>query len=140
MKRKNICFVVLFALCLFVFAPISYAGTYRITEQELNQLETSLLQLQKNNESSQKELKELNLELETSKNELVKAKQELTLLQTELRTLKETSLAQESLLKNANQSLEIYAQEERKKMKVIRTQRNVAYGLGAGLLYGLIRK
>jgi len=140
MKRKNICFAVLFALCLFCLPAISYAGTYQITEQELAQLEMNLLQLQESNEHSQKELKELKLELKTSKSELVKAKQELTLLQTELRTLRENSLAQESLLQNANKSLEIYAQEEKQRTKAIRTQRNVAYGIGVGLLYALIRK
>ena len=92
---------------------------YRITAPELNQLEKSLSQLKIINEKSQKKL---------------------MLLKNELATLKQTSQTQTALLQSANKSLATYAAEEKKRQRVIKTQRNVAYGLSAILLYALVRK
>ena len=86
------------------------------------------------------ELKLLKNELKLSKEELTKAKNESILLKTELIALKQTSQTQSELLQSANKSLETYAAEEKKKKRAIKTQRNVAYGLSAVLLYALVRK
>lgn len=49
--------------------------------------------------------------------------------------MKKTSQMQTDLLQGANASLKTYASEEKKKMQAIKNQRNVAYGVGAVLLY-----
>lgn len=54
--------------------------------------------------------------------------------------MKKTSQMQTDLLQGANASLKTYASEEKKKMQAIKNQRNVAYGVGAVLLYALVRK
>ena len=133
--------VLLFAWCLWL-ADTTYAAEveYRITASELNQLENNLSRLKIINEKSQMELKLLKNELKLSKEELTKAKNESILLKTELIALKQTSQTQSELLQSANKSLETYAAEEKKKKRAIKTQRNVAYGLSAVLLYALVRK
>lgn len=133
--------VLLFAWCLWL-PDTTYAAEaeYRITASELNQLENNLSRLKTVNEKSQMELKLLKNELKLSKEELTKAKNESNLLKTELIALKQTSQTQTELLQSANKSLETYAAEEKKRQRVIKTQRNVAYGLSAVLLYALVRK
>ena len=133
--------VLLFAWCLWL-PDTTYAAEaeYRITASELNQLENNLSRLKIINEKSQMELKLLKNELKLSKEELSKAKNESILLKTELIALKQTSQTQTELLQSANKSLETYAAEAKKRQMVIKTQRNVAYGLSAVLLYALVRK
>ena len=139
LKRNMWLLVLLFALWL---PDTTYAAEveYRITASELNQLENNLSRLKIINEKSQMELKLLKNELKLSKEELTKAKNESILLKTELIALKQTSQTQSELLQSANKSLETYAAEEKKKKRAIKTQRNVAYGLSAVLLYALVRK
>ena len=133
--------VLLFAWCLWL-PDTTYAAEVesRITASELNQLENNLSRLKIINEKSQMELKLLKNELKLSKEELTKAKNELIPLKTELIALKQTSQTQSELLQSANKSLETYAAEGKKKKRAIKTQRNVAYGLSAVLLYALVRK
>lgn len=141
LKRNMWLLVLLFAWCLWL-PDTTYAAEaeYRITASELNQLENNLSRLKTVNEKSQMELKLLKNELKLSKEELTKAKNESNLLKTELIALKQTSQTQTELLQSANKSLETYAAEEKKRQRVIKTQRNVAYGLSAVLLYALVRK
>lgn len=141
LKRNMWLLVLLFAWCLWL-PDTTYAAEveYRITASELNQLENNLSRLKTINEKSQMELKLLKNELKLSKEELTKAKNESILLKTELIALKQTSQTQSELLQSANKSLETYAAEEKKKKRAIKTQRNVAYGLSAVLLYALVRK
>lgn len=141
LKRNMWLLVLLFAWCLWL-PDTTYAAEveYRITASELNQLENNLSRLKIINEKSQMELKLLKNELKLSKEELTKAKNESILLKTELIALKQTSQTQSELLQSANKSLETYAAEEKKKKRAIKTQRNVAYGLSAVLLYALVRK
>ena len=142
MKTKNTLLLVLaFVFCLWLPATGNTAEkTYRITEQELNQLESSLTQLQQLNEKSQTELSLLKTELKISKTELSKVKQQSIMLKNELTVLKRTSQMQTDLLQGANASLKTYAAEEKKRMQAIKNQRNIAYGVGAVLLYALVRK
>lgn len=141
LKRNMWLLVLLFAWCLWL-PDTTYAAEaeYRITASELNQLENNLSRLKIINEKSQMELKLLKNELKLSKEELSKAKNESILLKTELIALKQTSQTQTELLQSANKSLETYAAEAKKRQMVIKTQRNVAYGLSAVLLYALVRK
>lgn len=141
LKRNMWLLVLLFAWCLWL-PDTTYAAEveYRITASELNQLENNLSRLKTINEKSQMELKLLKNELKLSKEELTKAKNESILLKTELIALKQTSQTQTELLQIANKSLETYAAEEKKRQRAIKTQRNVAYGLSAILLYALVRK
>lgn len=141
LKRNMWLLVLLFAWCLWL-PDTTYAAEaeYRITASELNQLENNLSRLKTVNEKSQMELKLLKNELKLSKEELTKAKNESNLLKTELIALKQTSQTQTELLQSANKSLETYAAEEKKRQRVIKTQRNVAYGVSAVLLYALVRK
>ena len=133
--------VLLFAWCLWLPDTTYAAETqYRITASELNQLESSLNQLKEINNKSQTELVQLKNELKISKSELTKARNESNLLKTELATLKQTSQSQTALLQSVNKSLETYAAEEKKRVQVIKAQRNVAYGISAVLLYALVRK
>lgn len=120
-EKKNMYFTALLFLLSLVFLPaFSYAAEYRITEQELNQLESNLAQLKQLNEKSQKELSLLKTELEISKTELNKAKQQSIMLQSELTVLKKTSQMQTDLLQGANASLKTYASEEKKKCRQLR--------------------
>ena len=149
LKRNMWLLVLLFAWCLWL-PDTTYAAEveYRITASELNQLENNLSRLKTINEKYNKcvlelaeaELKLLKNELKLSKEELTKAKNESILLKTELIALKQTSQTQTELLQIANKSLETYAAEEKKRQRAIKTQRNVAYGLSAILLYALVRK
>lgn len=121
-EKKNMYFTALLFLLSLVFLPaFSYATEYRITEQELNQLESNLAQLKQLNEKSQKELSLLKTELEMIKTELNKAKQQSIMLQSELTVLKKTSQMQTDLLQGANASLKTYsARGERKKCRQLR--------------------
>lgn len=142
MIKRNIWLLgLLFALYLCLpYTTYAAEVQYSITASELNQLESNLIQLKNINEKSQMELKELKSELTLSKTELIKAENESNLLKVELLKLKQTSQVQSELLQNANKSLATYAAEEKKKKRAIKTQRNVAYGLSAVLLYALVRK
>ena len=133
-KRNMWLLVLLFALYLWLpYTTYAAEVQYPITASELNQLESNLIQLKNINEKSQTELKEL-------KSELTLSKTEFNLLKVELLKLKQTSQAQTELLQNANKSLATYAAEEKKKLRVIKKQRNIAYGVSAILLYAWMRK
>ena len=142
MKTKNTLLLVLvFVFCLWLPATgLAAEKTYRITEQELNQLESNLTQLQQLNEKSQKELSLLKIKLQESRSELNAAKEESGKLRSELMELRKTSMTQEQLLQSANESLKMYAEGEKKRLTAIKKQRNIAYGVGAVLLYALVRK
>lgn len=138
---KILLLVLLFAFCLWLPAiGLAAENTYRITETELNILQGNLNQLQILNGKSQKELSLLKIELQESKSELAVVKKESETLRNELMALKEISMAQESLLQSANESLKTYATAEKEKRRLIKRQRNLAYGLSAVLLYTLIRQ
>lgn len=140
-KRNMWLLVLLFALYLWLpYTTYAAEVQYPITASKLNQLESNLIQLKNINEKSQTELKELKSELTLSKTELIKARNESNLLKVELLKLKQTSQAQTELLQNANKSLATYAAEEKKKLRVIKKQRNIAYGVSAILLYAWMRK
>ena len=117
----------LFLLCLFSWwlfsaqATVQAAGTYTITEQELNQLDNNLNKLEQISQTQQAELSRLKTTLEKSKQELGMLKNQLTISKEQL------AQAQNSLDK-ANQLLKQYADEEKRTRLRIKAQRNFWIG------------
>ncbi len=113
----------LFLLCLFLWwlfspqATVQAAGTYTITEQELNQLDSNLTKLEQISQTQQQELGRLKTTLETSK-------QELTMLKNQLNISKEQLAQAQNSLDKANQLLKQYADEEKRTRLRIKAQRN----------------
>lgn len=105
-------------LCLGTPATIWAEETYRITEQELTQLETNLATLKSNNEKQLSELNKLSKQLIESRT---------------LQQLTQTSLD------NANKYLEAYAKEVKAKQRRLKWQRNIAYAICGGLTYAIFK-
>ena len=61
-------------------------------------------------------------------------------LESQLTDLKQTMTEQDSLLKNAEKSLNEYAADEKAKQGKIKRERNLAYGILGILLYAYIQK
>lgn len=143
--RKN---VLLLLLCLFFCCPqVSLASTYTITEEELTRLEENISELQRINNGLQKEsslqkkrMQELETQLTEARTELQKAREQSNLQGSRLNELKTISIRQEESLRIANASLEAYEKENNRTQKRLKTQRNLAYGIGTVLLVALARK
>ena len=99
---------------------------YQISESELTQLETNLNQLAKNNETKQKLLTEQKAQLETAQKELIASK-----------SLNE---ATQKSLERANQSLQQFEDEAKRKIRVKTRQRDLWIAISGGLLYALVKK
>lgn len=135
-----LCLSALLVFCLlFIPATCSASGTqeadrmpaitYQITEQELVQLESNLTKQQQLSVTQQAELTRLRAQLQ-------KSQMELQLLKNQLNTSSvQLTIAQQSL-QNANQSLQKYAREEKKKRLKIKAQRNI--WVGASILLAAI--
>ena len=99
---------------------------YQISEEELTTLEQDLNQLAKSNETKQQLLTEQREQLETAQKELIESK-----------SLNEAT--QKSLLR-ANQSLQQFEDEAKRKIRVKTRQRNLWIAISSGLLYAWIKK
>ena len=139
-KKKYVFYSIIVLIIVSILACLFLCSGVQDNGAGVESVREHLAQLKQLNEKSQKELSLLKTELEISKTELNKAKQQSIMLQSELTVLKKTSQMQTDLLQGANASLKTYASEEKKKMQAIKNQRNVAYGVGAVLLYALVRK
>ena len=143
--RKN---VGILLLCLLFCSPqVSLASMYTITEEELTQLEENISELQIINNRLQKEsslqkkrMEELETQLTAAQTELQKAREQSNRLGSQLKDLERTSIRQEESLRIANESLAAYEKENNRTQKRLKTQRNLAYGIGAVLLAALVRK
>ena len=143
--RKN---VGILLLCLLFCSPqVSLASMYTITEEELTQLEENISELQIINNRLQKEsslqkkrMEELETQLTAAQTELQKAREQSNRLGSQLKDLETTSIRQEESLRIANASLEAYEKENNRTQKRLKTQRNLAYGIGAVLLAALVRR
>ena len=143
--RKN---VGILLLCLLFCSPqVSLASMYTITEEELTQLEQNISELQIINNRLQKEsslqkkrMEELETQLTAAQTELQKAREQSNRLGSQLKDLATTSIRQEESLRIANASLEAYEKENNRTQKRLKTQRNLAYGIGAVLLAALVRR
>lgn len=98
MQRLKVLFLALFLLASVQSS--AFAVEFVVTEQELMQLETNLIQL-----------KTLNNEL-----------------QTELANLKQLTETQEQLLMSANKLLNEYAKDQRAKLRQLKLQRGLLIG------------
>lgn len=133
-------------LCWWAFMPLcpSYceaAAAYKMTEQELQSLESNLIRLEQINQQQQNQSKLLQKQLDLSLKELAQAEAKSKLLQGQLKELERQVVTQERLLENANQSFKQYAQEEKQKISKLKRQRNLLWlGLGSAILYGIVHK
>ena len=143
--RKN---VGILLLCLLFCSPqVSLASMYTITEEELTQLEENISELQiinnrlqKESKQQKKRMKELETQLTAAQTELQKAREQSNRLGSQLKDLERTSIRQEESLRIANESLAAYEKENNRTQKRLKTQRNLAYGIGAVLLAALVRR
>ncbi|MEE3479495.1 MAG: hypothetical protein VZQ81_05690 [Succiniclasticum sp.] len=130
-RTSNRCWCAVWS-CLLALLLLFPAGTslasemYRITEQELTQLEINLTQLEQLSQTQQAELARLREALTKSEAELARLKNQLSTSSAQLTT------AQQSL-QTANLLLQQYAQEEKRTRLRIKAQRN-AWEAAAGLL------
>lgn len=99
---------------------------YQISESELTQLETNLDELEKSNAVKQDLLTEQKAQLETARKELTESKK--------------TNYATQKLLEKANQSLQQFEDEAKRKIRVKTRQRNLWIAVSGGLLYAWIKK
>ncbi|MDO4920909.1 MAG: hypothetical protein Q4E64_03660 [Phascolarctobacterium sp.] len=131
MARKLCMALLLLSLLLLP----SFGMAAEITTAELDRLETNLSRLAQINRQSQEELRELRRQLAASQEALAQAKQQSEALTRQLNELKLSSRAQETLLQTANESLEKYAQEQKRTQSKIRTQRTIAWCVAGGLVF-----
>lgn len=129
-KTKGL-LVWLFFWCCFSVPCYGYAEAapqkmYQISETELTRLELNLATLKNHNK--------------TYKEELKKQQTKLNLLHKELETWQAKSKTTELLLKNANASFELYAKEEKSKIKKAKRQRNLYIFLSTCLAYSLVKQ
>ena len=124
-KRLCICLLAC-SLWLAAGSTSQAEEMYQISESELTTLEQDLNQLAKNNETKQQLLTEQREQLETAQKELIESK-----------SLNEAT--QKSLLR-ANQSLQQFEDEAKRKIRVKTRQRNLWIAISSGLLYAWIKK
>ena len=124
-KRLCICLLAC-SLWLAAGSTSQAEEMYQISESELTTLEQDLNQLAKNNETKQQLLTEQMEQLETAQKELIESK-----------SLNEAT--QKSLLR-ANQSLQQFEDEEKRKIRVKTRQRDLWIAISGGLLYAWIKK
>ena len=106
---------------------------YQISESELTTLERDLNQLAKNNETKQQLLTE-------QKTQLTEANQQLETVKKELIVSKNLNEATQKSLERANQSLQQFEDEAKRKIRVKTRQRNLWIAISGGLLYAWIKK
>lgn len=106
---------------------------YQISETELTRLEANLNQLAKNNETKQQLLTE-------QKAQLTEANQQLETARKELTASKSLNAATQKSLEKANQSLQQFEDEAKRKIRVKTRQRNLWIAISGGLLYAWIKK
>lgn len=128
-------FVSAWLLCLLLACgSMAHAETmYQISESELTQLETNLDELEKSNAVKQDLLTE-------QKTQLSEANQQLETVKKELIASKSLNEATQKSLERANQSLQQFEDEAKRKIRVKTRQRNLWIAISGGLLYAWIKK
>lgn len=128
-------FVSAWLLCLLLACGSTSQAEemYQISESELTQLETNLNQLAKNNETKQQLLTE-------QKTQLSEANQQLETVKKELIASKSLNEATQKSLERANQSLQQFEDEAKRKIRVKTRQRDLWIAISGGLLYALVKK
>lgn len=131
-KRLCICLLAC-SLWLAAGSTSQAEEMYQISEEELTRLEVNLNQLEKNNETKQQLLTE-------QKTQLTEASQQLETVKKELTASKSLNEATQKSLLRANQSLQQFEDEAKRKIRVKTRQRNLWIAISGGLLYAWIKK
>lgn len=124
-KRLCICLLAC-SLWLAAGSTSQAEAMYQISEGELTRLEANLNQLSKSNKTKQRLLIEQKAQLET--------------VQKELTVSKSLNEATQKSLERANQSLQQFEDEAKRKIRVKTRQRNLWIAISGGLLYAWIKK
>lgn len=142
LKLKTVCAacclsLLLFALPCYAAPPLDTstapAKMYTLTEQELATLERNSNELAKINEQLRKTCNGQEVQLTTLQKQLTQA-QELSLkLKSQIDRLTAQSAEQQSLIEKTNESLQKFAQEEKRTRIRLKRQRN-AWEAAAALL------
>lgn len=106
---------------------------YQISESELTTLERDLNQLEKSNASKQDLLTE-------QQKQLTEANQQLEAARKELTASKSLNNQTRKSLEKANQSLQQFEDEAKRKIRVKTRQRNLWIAISGGLLYAWVKK
>lgn len=131
----------LLVVCLsFIPALCSAEQLYQITATELERLDRNLTELRNINDRQRTESATLRKQLAASQTQLTEAGKQSQTLKAQLGALKLTLEGQEQSLQNANRLLRQYEQEERSRLRKIKSQRNIAYMIAAACLYFAVRK
>lgn len=128
--------VLLSALLFYAFLPglqVQAETMYQISESELTTLEQDLNQLAKNNETKQQLLTE-------QQTQLTEANRQLEAVQKELTASKNLNVATQKSLEKANQSLQQFENEAKRKIRVKTRQRNLWIAISGCVLYAYVRK
>lgn len=106
---------------------------YQISESELTTLERDLNQLEKSNANKQDLLTE-------QQKQLTEANQQLEAARKELTASKSLNNQTRKSLEKANQSLQQFEDEAKRKIRVKTRQRNLWIAISGGLLYAWVKK
>ena len=101
--------------------------TYQTRETELIRLEQRLKQ-------QDKQIKNCKIDLKLLQEQLSSSREASAKLKLQLNESQKISQQQSKTIANANQSLETFAQEVKRKEQIIKRQRDIAYGLLTGLV------
>ena len=125
-QRKWLFLPLVFSLWLSAASTSQAEEMYQISSSELTRLEVNLNQLEKNNETKQQLLTEQMEQLETAQKELIESKS--------------LNAATQRSLERANQSLQQFEDEAKRKIRVKTRQRDLWIAISGGLLYAWIKK
>ena len=137
---KRLCSVLLSAWLCCTPALCSAEEAYLIYSGELTRLERNLTELRNINDRQRTESATLRKQLEASQTQLTEAGKQSQMLKAQLGALRLTLEGQEQSLQNANRLLQQYEQEERLRLRKIKSQRNIAYVIAAACIYFAVRK
>lgn len=113
---------------------------YTLSEQELTTLEKNSSELARINEELRKTCNGQEVQLTTLQKQLTQA-QELSLrLKNQIDSLTAQSAEQQSLIKKTNESLQKFAQEEKRTRLRLKRQRNTWEAVAGAMLIGMIAK
>ena len=123
-------FIILSCFCLSLLPSCSSAA--EITTEELNLLNSKLIQQESLIQESKAELNTLRIQLQ-------KSKAELQILKRELSLSKESLQKQNESIENANSLLKQYEEEQKKKIRRIKRQRTIAWVVAGTLLLSSVK-
>lgn len=139
-KRKQLSLLLACSLWLAAGSGTQAEEMYQISETELTQLETNLQTLKAHSQERQKVLTEQATLLNQQKETIKKQAGELRRLQREIVISKTANEATQRSLERANQSLQQFEDEAKRKIRVKTRQRNLWIAISGGLLYAWIKK